>query len=127
MSARDPLETVAQIVRAINRGDLDGAAAVYEPGACLVAQPGRVATGRAEVRNALAGFIALKPILELEAQELVQAGDLALYCSTWRLRGRDPEGNEVRMGGRSADVLRRHADGTWRIAVDNPWGTEILG
>jgi ketosteroid isomerase-like protein len=28
----------------------------------------------------------------------------------------------VKMGGRSADVLRRQGDGSWRVLIDDPWG-----
>jgi ketosteroid isomerase-like protein len=31
------------------------------------------------------------------------------------------------MSGKSSDVLRKQANGTWKIVVDNPWGTGILG
>jgi ketosteroid isomerase-like protein len=27
----------------------------------------------------------------------------------------------------SSDVLRRQADGRWLVAIDNPWGTGIIG
>jgi ketosteroid isomerase-like protein len=30
------------------------------------------------------------------------------------------------MGGDSSDLLRRQQDGRWLIAVDNPWGAQLL-
>ncbi len=30
------------------------------------------------------------------------------------------------MSGESTDVLRRQPDGRWLIALDNPWGVQIL-
>ncbi|HEU4353190.1 MAG TPA: SgcJ/EcaC family oxidoreductase [Burkholderiales bacterium] len=121
-----PARTVARLAEAINRGDLDAAVALYEKDAVMVAQPGQLARGTAEMRNALAGFIALKPALRMEAQRVVEAGDVALYLGRWSLRGTDPSGQPVAMSGESSDILRRQNDGRWLIALDNPWGTQIL-
>ena len=126
MSTPKPLDAITQLVQAINSRDLDAALALYEQGAVMVAQPGKVVVGTEGLRNALAGFMALKPTLMMEARELIQAGDLALYCSRWNLRGVSPDGKEVQMKSSSTDVLRRQSDGNWLIAIDNPWGIEIL-
>ena len=55
-----PVNTVASLIEAINRADLDGAVALYEKDAVLIAQPGRVARGTSQLRDALAGFTAMK-------------------------------------------------------------------
>ena len=120
------VNTVTRLVEAINRADLDGALALYEKDAVLVAQPGRIARGTAELREALAGFTALKATLRAETQQVVEAGDVALYVGRWSLRGTDPAGQPVAMSGESTDVLRRQKDGRWLIALDNPWGAQIL-
>ena len=127
MATRNPLDAVRQLVEAINSGDLESALGLYEAGASLVAQPGRVAKGAAGLREALAGFIALKPTLTSDEYRIIEAGDVALYCSRWRLRGTDPDGKEIQMDGLSSDVLRRQPNGNWLIAIDNPWGAGILG
>jgi len=121
-----PIDTVNQLRDAINREDLDGAVVAYAPDAVLLVQPGQIARGSAQVREALAGFIALKPTLTSEAQEITEAGDVALYIGRWNLRGTDPTGKSVVMAGESADVLRRQKDGRWLIALDNPWGAQVL-
>jgi uncharacterized protein (TIGR02246 family) len=121
-----PATTVDQLVEAINRADLEGAVALYEKDAVLIAQPGQVARGSAELKNALAGFIAMKATLRSDAQQVVEAGDVALYVSRWRLDGTGPDGRPISMAGESSDVLRRQTDGRWLIAVDNPWGARIL-
>ena len=120
-------DTVKKLTEAISRRDLDAAVALYEPTALLVVQPGNVARGSAEIRAALAGFIGLKPTLRAEAERVLEAGAIALYVGRWTLRGTDPAGQPVEMGGESSDILRRQPDGTWLIAIDNPWGTKILG
>lgn len=126
MKTLSPLEAVTRFVNAMNQGDLETALSMYEPGAALVVKPGVVATGTMALREALAGFVALKPALTSEAQQVVEAGDVALYCARWSLRGADPAGNLVQMNGRSSDILRRQPDGNWLIALDNPWGTDIV-
>ncbi|HSA89650.1 MAG TPA: SgcJ/EcaC family oxidoreductase [Burkholderiales bacterium] len=121
-----PAKTVARLAEAINRGDLDAALALYEKDAVMVVQPGQLARGAAEVRNALAGFIGLKPTLRMETEQVVETGDVALYLGRWSLRGTDPSGQPVTMSGESSDILRRQKDGRWLIALDNPWGAQIL-
>lgn len=37
-----------------------------------------------------------------------------------------PAGNPVQINGRSSAILRRQADGNWLIALDNPWGTDVV-
>jgi len=121
-----PVDIVNQLVDAINGGDLERAVAAYAPGAVLVVQPGRLARGSTELREALAAFIALKGTLTSEAQEMIEAGDVALIVSRWSLRGTDPAGTPVTLSGESSDILRRQGDGRWLIALDNPWGAQIL-
>ena len=121
-----PIDTVAQLVQAINGGDIEAAVALYEPNAVLVVRPGQVARGGAEIRDALAGFIALKAVLKSETQQALEVDNVALYMGRWSLRGTDPSGQAVFLSGESTDVLRRHRDGRWLVALDNPWGAQIL-
>ena len=94
--------------------------------AVLIAQPGNIARGKDAIRAALQGFVSLKPSLKGQAHQVVEAEDIALYSSKWTLAGTSPEGKPVEMSGISSDVLRRHSDGRWLVAVDNPWGTSIV-
>ena len=123
MAGQNPAETVNQLMGAINRGDVESAVALYEPEATLVAEPGKPVRGRTAIRAALEGFIALKPTLTGETHQVIEGGDVALFSSKWSLKGATPDGKPVHMGGISSDVLRRQADGTWLIVIDNPWGT----
>lgn len=126
MKSHSPQDAVEQFVQAMNRGDLEKALSLYEPGAAFVVRPGVVVTGTPALREALAELAMLKPALTTEAREVVEAGDIALYCARWTLRGTDPAGNVVEQRGCSSDVLRRQADGSWRIALDNPFGADIV-
>jgi ketosteroid isomerase-like protein len=121
-----PVDTVNELTEALNRGDLETALSLYEPGAVLVVQPGQIARGPVELRAALLRFIDLKPTLQSEVQQVIEAGDVALYAARWSLRGTDPAGQPVAMRGESSDILRRQPNGRWLIAVDNPWGARVL-
>jgi uncharacterized protein (TIGR02246 family) len=124
-STSDAARAVAAFVRAMNRGDLEAALAFYERDAVLLAQPAQLARGIDEIREALRGFIALRPTLITQAADTWLCGDVALYVARWSLTGLAPDGAVVNMSGVSADVLRRR-DGRWLIAVDNPWGSSAL-
>jgi len=126
MEELSPLDVITQLVTAMNACDLEAAIALFEPGALFVIKPGVVVNGTAGIRQALEGFMALKPTLTIEAQQVVQAGDVAQYCARWNLKGIDPMGTTVQLSGRSSSILRRQADGRWLFLVDNPWGTDIV-
>lgn len=126
MKRSDPLEVIAQLVRAMNGQDLNTAMTLFEPDASFVIKPGVVVHGMAGIRQALEGFMALKPTLTIEAQQIVQAGDVAQYCARWSIKGIDPTGAPVQLGGRSSSILRCQPDGRWLFLVDNPWGTDIV-
>ena len=126
MAPKSPKDAVGQLVKALNSGNLDAAVSLYEATGVLVAQPGKIARGTTALRDALSAFIALKPTLVARREQIIEAGDIALYTSDWVLKGKDPTGKPLEMRGQSSDVLRRRSDGSWLIAVDNPWGTTIL-
>jgi uncharacterized protein (TIGR02246 family) len=126
MKTSDPLDVITQLVTAMNAQDLESAMTLFEPGASFVMRPGVVVNGAPGIRQALEGFMALKPTLTIEAQQLVQAGDVAQYCARWNLKGIDPTGSVVQLGGRSSSILRRQSNGRWLFLIDNPWGTDIV-
>jgi uncharacterized protein (TIGR02246 family) len=126
MDLSTPLATVESLVAAFLRGDLEAALSLYEPEALLVVRPNRIARGRSELRAALAEMLAVRPRITTEATELFVVGDLALYHAVWKLTASLPDGSQLEDRGRSSDILRRGADGAWRIALDNPLGTAVL-
>jgi uncharacterized protein (TIGR02246 family) len=122
----DPERTVARLAEAMNRGDLAAAAALYEPEAALVSRPDQVVRGTQGIREALHGFIALRPTLATSTSRVIESDGLVLYLGRWSLTGVGPDGGVVRMSGESSDVLRRQDDGRWLVALDNPWGAGLL-
>ncbi|MDQ3839781.1 MAG: nuclear transport factor 2 family protein [Thermoproteota archaeon] len=119
-----PGEVLNAVTEGINTGNLDSLMTLYEADACFASQPGQLAKNPESVRQSLRRFIDLKGKLDLKVKRVLQASDLALVTSEWSFSGTGPEGNPVNMAAKSADVLRRQADGTWRFVIDNPWGTD---
>jgi uncharacterized protein (TIGR02246 family) len=127
MGMSSPQDVIAKLITAMNTQDVTTAITLFEPGASFVMKPGVVVSGTDGIRQALEGFMALKPTLTIEAQQIVQAGDVAQYCARWSMKGTDPTGTAVQLGGRSSSILRRQPDRRWLFLVDNPWGTDIVG
>jgi uncharacterized protein (TIGR02246 family) len=123
MPARTPEEVPRLWAETFVAGDLDSLVALYEPEATLVAQPGEALTGIETIREALSAFLATRPTFNLEVRKVLQAGDIALSFADWTLRGTGPDGEPIEMAAQTSDVLRRQPDGSWRILIDNPWGS----
>jgi uncharacterized protein (TIGR02246 family) len=115
--ALDPL-----FAKALNAGDLDALISLYEPDASLMPSPGTVVAGTEAIRAALAQFIAAKPSITLSPKTLAQSGDLALVTAQWELDMTGPDGKPAKASGQSVEVMRRQADGSWRFAIDFPFG-----
>ena len=123
MSRSTPEQVLKSIVDGINTGNLNALMSLYEPEATFATQPGRLNHGLQGVREALADFISMKGTLDLKVARVLEASDLALVTTAWSFTGTGSDGKPVRLEAKSADVLRRQKDGTWRMVIDNPWGT----
>ena len=122
MSEQQPEQIHRAFVAAFNAGDADALMALYEPDASLAPAPGDVVTGLDAIREALAGFLALKGQMTIETLRVIPSGDVALLHGMWLLTGTGPDGNPLELAGRNTEVVRRQADGSWRFVVDNPFG-----
>lgn len=122
MRAHTPEELHRNWAHAFACGDVEAALSYYEPDAILMAQPGQLVEGRQAIRQALEGFLAGRPRFDFAFQRSVETGDLALLYSTWRLSGVGPDGSPFEFAGQTSDVARRQPDGTWLVAIDNPYG-----
>ena len=83
---------------------------LYEPEAAFATQPGSLNHGLPGVREALAGFIAMKGTLDLKVTRVLEASDLALVATVWSFTGTGPDGAPVKLAakcGCSASSGRR--------------------
>lgn len=123
MAATEPGQVIEQFVKYFNSGDLEGLRSLYEDGAAFVAEPGTTVSDEAGLRGVLQHFLDTKGTISVVATTAVVNGDLSLTHSHWRL---DIPGGEP-MEATSAEVARRQPDGTWKYAIDNPYGGAVLG
>ena len=124
MPAHTPEELDELFTQAVNAGDIEAVIKLYEPAASLTMQPGQVVSGAKAIREALSGFVAMKPRMTLEARTLAEAGGIALTTSKWVLEGTGPDGKPMKVEGQCAEVARRQPDGTWLVVIDNPHGLQ---
>jgi uncharacterized protein (TIGR02246 family) len=121
ITATSPQDVIRHFEHLLGAGDVRGLLELYEPAAAFQTPEGTV-RGHEAIRKALEGLIALQPTISGQIQKVVEAGDTALLVNRWVLDGTSPDGSAVRMRGVSADIMRRQADGSWRVLVDDPWG-----
>jgi uncharacterized protein (TIGR02246 family) len=111
---------------AVSAGDIEAALAAFEPDAVLTAQPGMPAAGTPALREAFKQFVAINPKITMTGHEIIQAGDIALHLSTWKMSGKTPDGQAIEQTGFSTVVLRRQKDGRWLMLIDNPFADSLL-
>lgn len=125
--ARSPEEMDTEWAEAFNAGNGEALLGLYEPGAAFVMPTGEVIEGVENIAQALGGFFALKPSIDLKTRQVVRSGDLAIVYSTWTVTGTAPDGTALEMTGEPTVVLREQPDGTWRFAIDDPgWSAQAV-
>jgi uncharacterized protein (TIGR02246 family) len=120
------LSTVEAMTSAFHEGDLDGILRSYEPGAVVIGKPGQPSSGDAALRAMFSEFIAAKARFTFQGHDIVQAGDIALHLTPWRMTGVGADGGPLAADGLSIAVLRRQRDGGWLMVIDNPYGDLLL-
>jgi ketosteroid isomerase-like protein len=120
------LSTINTMTNAFHKGDIDGIMRTYEPGAVVVGEPGAPVSGTSALRNMFAGFIAAQAHFTFLGHEVIQADNIALHLTPWRMTGVAPDGTPLTASGLSVAVLRRQLDGGWLMVIDDPFGDALL-
>ena len=120
-----PKEFLKSYVEKFNTKNVSSLIEMYETDACFQVQPGQIVRGLENIRQSLRGFIDMNGNLQSNIKGVIQAGNLALVDTEWSFSGTGPDGKPINIGGKATDVLRQQSDGTWRIVIDNPWGSDI--
>jgi ketosteroid isomerase-like protein len=117
MGVPRPSEINAAFADGFNRRDVDGLLALYESDAAVVEIDGSVSSGPAAVRDHLERLVALGGTMTSTNLTSVEAGEIALVTAEWVIVDSSVAPS---ITGRSAEVLRRQADGGWVYVIDQP-------
>jgi ketosteroid isomerase-like protein len=120
-----PEDLLNSQVEEFNKGNINFLLTLYEKDACFASEPGQVINVLNNIRLTLQRFINMGARLEAKVKRVIHASDLALLITEWSITGTEPaDGTPITLTGRGTIVLRRQADGTWLMVIENPWGTE---
>lgn len=108
---------------AFSNGDTEALLALYEPEAVWVTEPGESVQGSAAMAQVAAGYWALKPTMHMTTKAVLEAGELVVAYSGWRLTATNEDGSPLEMTGDSTVVLRRQPDGSLLCVIDDPWSS----
>jgi len=118
----DPAQLSAAFAAALERGDVEAALDMWSEEAVIVTAEGDPVRGRAAIGAALRALVDNGTRTEIELDRTLVAGDVAVGFGTLTLSGTSADGGAFRQRSSSTVIYARGADGTWRIALDAPWG-----
>lgn len=123
MKPAGPESFLHAFAECVASGDLARIVGLFEESASLVEDDGEILRGHAQIREALAPFLEAEGERRYEIRQLIPIGDdLAVVYNDWRARLPDGAGTDLPLAGAGLQVLRRSADGRWRIVFDEPHG-----
>lgn len=117
MGVEQPSEINAAFADGFNRRDVNALLALYDPDGAVVEIDGTVSHGEAAIRGHLERLVEVGGTMTSTNLTSVVAGDIALVTAAWEIV--DGVGGPS-ISGRSAEVLRRHTDGSWIYVIDQP-------
>ena len=129
MGAPSPELVDLWLARAFNAHDVEAAAAMHHPEASVVRLEQVhgstiAARGADDIRATMAGYIGLKPHMDVVVHHTTVSGDFALCRSQWRITGTDQDGKPIEVHHHGMEVMRRLPNGEWVFFIDHPWGAD---
>jgi ketosteroid isomerase-like protein len=118
VSISDPAVLNERFNELFRHRNLEGMVALYEPTATVRLLSGEQISGHEQIRAYLSQLLALRGNLVATEQVCTQQDGLAILQASWHFAGEDPDGKRVELGGRSAKLARKAADGAWRYVID---------
>ncbi|AEP89032.1 YybH family protein [Bacillus spizizenii] len=114
---------------AIQNEDFDTLMTYYTEDAILVVKPGMIARGKEEIKKAfikIANYFNHRIVPTQGEMIMLEAGDTVLVLSQTLLDS-DKKNSEYAMERRATYVFKKNAQGEWLCAIDNSYGTDLIG
>jgi uncharacterized protein (TIGR02246 family) len=106
---------------AVEAKDLDKAVSLYVDDAVLFVPKAPAAVGRAAIRQAWQGLLAVpgvKLTIHITAVDVARSGDIAVERGTFQVVVADKEGKPSSETGQLVIVWKKQANGSWKIVAD---------
>jgi uncharacterized protein (TIGR02246 family) len=120
MTIEKPADIHDAVATLFNARDLDGLVALYEPDARMVGLDGSVSEGSDAIRENWKAILEFGGEMALTTNYTIEQGDVALISNDYTLT----IGDDV-ISGRTAEVVRRQADGSWLYIIDHPTAAAV--
>jgi uncharacterized protein (TIGR02246 family) len=108
------------LAAAYNTGDLGTVLSMYDVNGIIVAEPGNPVSGKDKFEAAVKAILAIKGKMEIKTVYCLQSGDIAVGRSQWSIT----DGSETKVSAKGVEVMKRQADGTWKVIIDHAFGAE---
>lgn len=102
-------------VEGARAGDAAAVASLYADDAVVVGVDGEVLEGREAIREGFAPDFEAMTSLEVNGTDMEVGSDVVTDMGTFTQAVRTPDGQEQTVSGHYLVVLRRQADGSWRL------------
>jgi uncharacterized protein (TIGR02246 family) len=113
-------EVHKSLAAAYNTGDLNTVLTMYDTSGVIVAEPNNPVAGKEKFETAVKAILSIKGKMEIKTVYCLEAGDVAVGRSEWSIR----EGDEIKVAAKGIELLKRQADGTWKVIIDHAFGAE---
>jgi ketosteroid isomerase-like protein len=115
MPARSPEEICTLFQQYMAAGDVAALRDLYDPDVVFIGQSGELRKGWEGLKHELAPFANAHTAFEFTPKQLLQAADIALMHTEWRVSSPEP------ITLYAIEVARRQPDGSWRWLIGDPF------
>ncbi len=123
---QDALTLVQNMTAAFQSNDIAAVMASYESQATVLFEPNTPISDPTQLEQMFTGMAMVNPVFDYAGHEVIVNGDIAVHIAPWNMTGRTPDGQDIAQSGLSIAVMRKQADGGWKMVIDNPHGGRLL-